>query len=216
VSNVVVDSEEDIAGGPARRRMRGRPSSFDRDVALEAAMHVFWERGYEASSISDLVSAMGITPPVLYRAFRAKEQLFLDAVERYAASYGGIGARAWREEQTAREAVERWLTESANEFVQSNHPRGCMIVMAATNCTGAAQGVCSALQRRRADEAASMERRIRDAIESGELSPDVGASDLARFYSVVYQGMSIQAKDGVGRAALMATVRRAMKVWPVA
>ena len=213
---VVVDSEQGIARSPTERKTRGRPSSFDRDLALEAAMRVFWERGYEASSISDLISAMGITPPGLYRAFHAKEQLFLEAVERYAGSYGSIGMRALREERTARQAVERWLMEAANEFVQSSHPRGCMIVMSATNCTGAAQGVCRALQRRRADEAANMESRIREAIESGELPSDIDARDLARFYSAVYQGMSIQAKDGAGSAALMATARRAMRVWPVA
>ncbi len=214
--DVVVDSEQGIARSPIERKTRGRPSLFDRDLALEAAMHVFWERGYEASSISDLISAMGITPPGLYRAFHAKEQLFIEAVERYAASYGSIGMRALREERTARQAVERWLTEAANEFVQSSHPRGCMIVMSATSCAGAAQGVCSALQRRRADETANMESRIRDAIESGEMPSDIDAGDLARFYSAVYQGMSIQAKDGAGSAALIATARRAMSVWPVA
>ena len=179
-------------------------------------MHMFWERGYEASSISDLTSAMEITSPSLYHAFRAKEQLFLEAVERYAASYGSISVRAVREERSARLAVERWLTEAANEFVQTNHPKGCMIVMSATNCAGAAQGVCNALQRRRADEVANLEGRIRNAIDSGELPSDTDAGELARFYATVYQGMSIQAKDGAGSEALMATVRRAMRVWPVA
>ncbi len=61
-------------------------------------MHVFWERGYEAASISDLTSAMGITPPSLYTAFGDKEQLFLEAIERYALGYGSAGARALDEE----------------------------------------------------------------------------------------------------------------------
>ena len=178
-------------------------------------MHVFWERGYEASSISDLISAMGITSPSLYHAFRAKEQLFLEAVERYAVSYGNISARAVKEERSARQAVERWLNEAAIEFVQAGHPKGCMIVMSATNCAGAAQSVCDALQRRRADEAANVEGRIRNAIDAGELPSDTDAGELARFYATIYQGMSIQAKDGAGHAALMATVRRAMRVWPV-
>ena len=86
----------------APRKPRGRPLSFDRDAALETAMHVFWERGYEAASISDLTSAMGITPPSLYTAFGDKEQLFLEAIERYALGYGNISARALREETTAR------------------------------------------------------------------------------------------------------------------
>lgn len=177
-------------------------------------MHMFWERGYEASSISDLISAMGLTPPMLYRAFHAKEQLFLEAVERYSTSYGNISVRAVREERTARQAIERWLTEAANEFVQPNHPTGCMIVMSATNCAGAALNVCRALQRRRADEAANVEGRIQMAIDSGELPFDTDARELARFYATVYQGMSFQARDGAANLALMATVRHAMRIWP--
>src|SRR3954469_6066803 len=73
------------------RKPRGRPLSFDRDAALETAMHVFWQRGYEAASIADLTGAMGITPPSLYTAFGDKEQLFLEAFERYALGYGSAG-----------------------------------------------------------------------------------------------------------------------------
>src|SRR4051794_25710140 len=102
-------------------------------------MHVFWERGYEAASISDLTAAMGITPPSLYTAFGDKEQLFLEAIERYALGYGSISTRALREEPTAREAIERWLHESAAELTEPCHPKGCMVVMAATNCSAAAE-----------------------------------------------------------------------------
>src|SRR5580765_8758958 len=95
---------------------RGRPLSFDRDAALERAMHVFWERGYEAASISDLTAAMGITPPSLYTAFGDKEHLFLEAIERYGKGPGGFGQRALDEEPTARQAVQRLLDEAATEL----------------------------------------------------------------------------------------------------
>jgi AcrR family transcriptional regulator len=120
------------------RKPRGRPLSFDRDAALEAAMHVFWERGYEAASVADLTAAMGITPPSLYTAFGDKEQLFLEAIERYALGYGSISARALREEPTARGAIERWLVEAAKELTEPCHPKGGLVVRAATNCSGAA------------------------------------------------------------------------------
>src|SRR6185369_16899750 len=89
-------------------RARGRPLSFDSDKALENAMHVFWERGYEAASISELTAAMGITPPSLYTAFGDKERLFLEAIERYASAGPGSGApRVLVEAPTARAAIER-------------------------------------------------------------------------------------------------------------
>ena len=196
------------------RKPRGRPLSFDRDAALETAMHVFWERGYEAASISDLTSAMGITPPSLYTAFGDKEQLFLEAIERYALGYGSAGARALDEEPSARGAIERWLTEAANELTQPCHPKGCMVVMAATNCSAAAERVQDALLLRRTEAIANVGRRIQGGIDGGELPADTDAKDLANFYATIYQGMSMQAKDGATHESLMATVRTAMRSWP--
>lgn len=198
----------------AARKPRGRPLSFDRDAALETAMHVFWERGYEAASIADLTSAMGITPPSLYTAFGDKEQLFLEAIERYALGYGSAGARALNEEPTARGAIERWLLEAANELTQPCHPKGCMVVMAATNCSAAAERVQDALLLRRTEAIANVGRRIQGGIDSGELPPDTDAKDLANFYATIYQGMSMQAKDGATHESLLATVRTAMRSWP--
>ncbi|MCK9685547.1 TetR/AcrR family transcriptional regulator [Scleromatobacter humisilvae] len=198
----------------AARKPRGRPLSFDRDAALETAMHVFWERGYEAASIADLTSAMGITPPSLYTAFGDKEQLFLEAIERYALGYGSAGARALEEEPNARSAIERWLTEAANELTQPCHPKGCMVVMAATNCSAAAERVQDALLLRRTEAIANVGRRIQGGIDNGELPPDTDAKDLANFYATIYQGMSMQAKDGATHESLMATVRTAMRSWP--
>jgi len=200
----------------APRKPRGRPLSFDRDAALETAMHVFWERGYEAASIADLTSAMGITPPSLYTAFGDKEQLFLEAIERYSIDYGSAGVRALDEEPTARGAIERWLLQAASEFTRPSHPKGCMVLMAATNCSTAAGRVQAALLLRRTEAIAKVGRRIQGGIDTGELPPDTDASDLANFYATIYQGMSMQAKDGSTRASLLATVRTAMRAWPPA
>ena len=212
----LADAPEASTAAPSKapRKPRGRPLSFDRDAALETAMHVFWERGYEAASISDLTSAMGITPPSLYTAFGDKEQLFLEAIERYALGYGSAGARALDEEPTARGAIERWLLEAANELTQPCHPKGCMVVMAATNCSAAAERVQDALLLRRTEAIANVGRRIQGGIDSGELPSDTDAQDLANFYATIYQGMSMQAKDGATHESLMATVRTAMRSWP--
>jgi AcrR family transcriptional regulator len=76
-------------------KARGRPLSFDRDKALEDAMHVFWERGYEAASISELTAAMGITPPSLYTAFGDKEHLFLERSSVTRAARAAAPTRRW-------------------------------------------------------------------------------------------------------------------------
>ncbi|MET0381789.1 MAG: TetR/AcrR family transcriptional regulator [Burkholderiaceae bacterium] len=214
----VGDGEVGVAEpeAPAARRPRGRPLSFDRDAALETAMHVFWERGYEAASISDLTSAMGITPPSLYTAFGDKEHLFLETIERYALNFGSASARALREEPTARAAIGRWLLEAADELTQPCHPKGCMVVMAATNWSAAAERVQDALLRRRTEAIAEVGRRIQNDIDRGELPAATDATELANFYAAVYQGMSMQAKDGATRDSLLRTVKTAMRAWPAA
>jgi len=196
-------------------KARGRPLSFDRDKALENAMHVFWERGYEAASISELTTAMGITPPSLYTAFGDKERLFLEAIERYAGGPGGGAPRALAEEPTARAAIQRLLEEAAEELTRSCHPAGCMVVMAATNCSVASAHVQAALAKRRAASEAGIRDRIEQGIREGELPADTDAAALANFYTTVFQGMSIQARDGATRASLIATTQSAMRAWPV-
>jgi len=214
MKNTTETSAPCAASPKAPPKARGRPLSFDRDAALENAMHVFWERGYEAASIADLTSAMGITPPSLYTAFGDKEKLFLEAIERYALGPGSAGPRALAEEPTARGAIERWLLEAADELTRPCHPKGCMVVMAATNCSVAAEHVQTALSKRRAAAIANVKSRIQQGIDRGELPPDTDAKALSNFYSTVYQGMSMQAKDGATRASLIATVDAAMRAWP--
>jgi AcrR family transcriptional regulator len=194
---------------------RGRPLSFDRDKALENAMHVFWERGYEAASISELTAAMGITPPSLYAAFGDKEHLFWEAIERYAGGPGGTAPLALAEEPTARRAIERLLEEAADELTRSCHPAGCMVVMAATNCSVGSAHIQAALAKRRAASDEGIRRRIEQGISEGELPADTDAAALANFYTTVFQGMSIQARDGATRESLVATARAAMRAWPV-
>jgi AcrR family transcriptional regulator len=200
----------------AAPRARGRPLSFDRAEALERAMHVFWERGYEAASIADLTAAMGITPPSLYTAFGDKERLFLEAIEAYGKGPGGFGVRALAEEPTARAAIERLLREAAVELTEPCHPLGCMMVTAATNCSVASEHVQAALANRRALGVRRMQDRIQAGIDAGELPRGTDPRALANFYATVYQGMSMQALDGASKKSLMASVDMAMRSWPVA
>lgn len=178
-------------------------------------MHVFWEHGYEAASISDLTAAMGITPPSLYTAFGDKARLFLEAIERYGKGPGGYAQRALDEEPTARGAIQRLLDEAAEELTQPCHPLGCMMVMATTNCSVAAEHIQAALVNRRALGVGLMQTRIQRGIDEGELPDSTDAHALANFYATVYQGMSMQAKDGASRESLRASVEMAMRSWPV-
>src|SRR5688500_6836739 len=121
----------------ALEKPRGRPRSFDRDKALERAMHVFWRQGYEATSVNDLTRAMRINPPSLYAAFGDKEHLYLEALERYQQSRLESVTKWLDEEPTAKAGVARLLTEAAGLLVRSGAPRGSMLVDSAMNCADA-------------------------------------------------------------------------------
>ena len=206
------DSKAERGSEAATRKPRGRPRSFDRDAALERAMEVFWTKGYEAASISDLTSAMEINPPSLYAAFGDKERLFLEAVERYQAARGA--SCPYCEEPTARGAVEKLLVFMAEELTCGTHPKGCMMMMAATTASSASKELQAALARSRAESRSRLRDRIVRGMQEGDVPAGTDADSLADFYSALMAGMSMQGRDGATRRSLLATVERAMALFP--
>lgn len=196
------------------RKKGGRPLSFDREAALERAMLVFWRYGYEAASLSELTSAMGITPPSLYAAFGDKEQLFLEAVERYSTKSCDALQCLFAEAPTARDAIERLLQSSAVDNTCPSHPPGCLVVTAATNCSASAEHVQTAMTERRDNVETMIKTRIEQGVKEGELPPGTDPGTLASFYATVIQGMSTQARDTGDRDKLLAIAAAAMRAWP--
>ncbi|MGK3968485.1 TetR/AcrR family transcriptional regulator [Sorangium sp. So ce118] len=192
---------------------RGRPRSFDRAAALRRAMEVFWERGYEGTSLSDLTTAMGINSPSLYAAFGCKESLFREAVSLYNEVEGAAVARAMSEEPTARRAVEAMLRGNAEAYVSPGKPSGCMIVLAATLGTQESEAVRSHLAEVRRGALVELQRRLDRGVVEGDLPAGTDTAALAAFYTTVLQGLSIQARDGASREALLAVVDCAMAAW---
>jgi len=195
-------------------KARGRPRSFDRDAALERAMQVFWRQGYDATSIHDLTKAMDINPPSLYAAFGDKERLFLEAVQRYELGLGRTLPAILSAAPTARAGVDRLLQTVAREFTNRSHPPGCMVIIAATNCTADSAHIQAALAKRRRSGEANVRARIERGIKERELPAHTDAGALAKFYATVVEGMSIQARDGASRRSLLATAAAAMRAWP--
>ncbi|WP_454195166.1 TetR/AcrR family transcriptional regulator [Nocardia sp. Marseille-Q1738] len=190
---------------------RGRPRSFDRDVALEQAMRLFWARGYEATSIGDLTAAMGIGAPSLYAAFGDKATLFSEAVASFGARYGGFVVRALAEEATAEAAVRRILREAATEYTRPDCPHGCLVISAGVNTTNAE--IADLLRDMRNRNIDTLAGRIQADIDAGLLPGHVDARMLARYVATVMQGMSHAARDGASRAELERVAELAMRGW---
>ncbi|MEU8136612.1 TetR/AcrR family transcriptional regulator [Streptodolium elevatio] len=193
---------------------RGRPRAFDRDAALAKATQLFWQRGYEATSIGELTRAMGINPPSLYAAFGDKKALFLEVVSTYGETYGAFTRQALDEEPRAYDGMARLLREAAVSFTDPTHPRGCLVICAATNVTEQSSDVEADLRALRAGNIAEFERRFRAAVEAGETAPDADPHAMANFYAAVFQGMSQRARDGGTTDELRAVAEMAIAAWP--
>jgi AcrR family transcriptional regulator len=197
--------------------VRGRPRTFDRDAALRTALQLFLERGYESTSVADLVTAMGIAPPSLYSAFGSKEQLYREALQLYLEGRGRFVTRALAEETTARATVERILRDAARSFGPSTeHPPGCMISASLLACSPDNEAIAGHVADLRAAPLAAMVQRLKRAQSEGELPADVDARALARYYAAVISGMAVQARDGASMKELLAIAETAMLAWPAA
>ena len=186
--------------------MAGRPREFDRDTALTRARDLFWERGYEGVSMADLVQALGIASARIYAAFRSKEELFREAVALYETQEGGFADRALAEEPTARHAMERMLREGIDLYTRRKGPRGCMVVSSATNCSTENEEIREWLEQHRRARTASLVKRLKKAVRDGELHKDADPQALGDLYASVLHGLSVQARDGVGRERLLAMI----------
>jgi AcrR family transcriptional regulator len=192
---------------------RGRPRGFDRDAALESAMKLFWERGYDGTSLEDLLQAMGgLTPPSFYAAFGSKEQLFKEAIDLYKCTVGDAPPRAL-ERSPVRDGIAGMLRAALDTFDNASVGRGCLAVLGAMTRTrtNAAAHDCLRTMRRMPTE--MIRKRLKRAIAEGELPAGIPTDDIAAFYTTIMHGMAVQARDGVPRRMLLATVDGAMGAW---
>ncbi|MBB3608168.1 TetR/AcrR family transcriptional regulator [Rhizobium sp. BK602] len=181
---------------------RGRPRRFDRVEALEKALMAFWHRGYEATSMNDLVVAMGINSPSIYAAYGSKEALFSEAVQHYRSHYAAALLEALNGAPDAATGLSAMFEAAIDLFTGPDRPHGCFIVSAAAGNAPEASAIqeeLSRLRRERSDEIAA--RIHRDAI-AGRLHLDLEIQALADLYTAILQGMAIAARDGVTRARL--------------
>lgn len=202
-----------VAKGSIAATRKGRPRSFDRAAALKAAMQVFWQRGYEATSLSDLTQAMGINAPSLYAAFDCKEALFGEALDLYQAVEGAEPQRRLQEAPTAKEGFAAMLRFHAVDYVNPQKPPGCMAVLAAITGTPENQSVRELMTRTRRAAIDGLAARIRRGMAEGDVPKGADAMAMASFYTTLMQGMSIQARDGATKKQLLATVEAAMAAW---
>lgn len=191
---------------------RGRPRSFDRDAALERAMEVFEEKGYDGASMADLTKAMGINSPSLYAAFGCKEALFREAVDLYTTRGAGLWEKL-PQAPTAKAAVELLLRSSAISYTRDEESRGCLIVLGVLHKDETNGQAWQMLREHRAGNLRVLLERLERAVAEGELPDGLDTQAVASFYMTVQQGMSFQARDGATRETLLRIAESALAAW---
>lgn len=184
--------------------MAGRPREFDREVALKRARNIFWERGYEGTSMSDLVEALGIASARIYAAFGSKEALFREAIEDYEAKEGSFADQALSDTKGVRAALESMFREAVRLYTTGK--RGCMVVSAATNCMPENVAIGAWLSEHRKARTQSVIARLREAKRAGEIPDDADEVALGDCCAALLHGLSVQARDGISKRRLDAMV----------
>ncbi|MDT8757413.1 TetR/AcrR family transcriptional regulator [Sphingomonas psychrotolerans] len=192
---------------------KGRPREFCVDEALAQALRVFWSKGYEGASLTDLTDAMGITRPSLYAAFGNKEALFrkaLDLYEREKLCYMSQALDA----PTARGVAERLLRGALEMQASDAEPRGCLRVISSVACGVEAESIREEVIARRKSSADALIKRFERAEAEGELPEHMNAEALSGYLVALLQGLALQAGAGASREELERLVETSLAVWP--
>ena len=129
------------------RKGRGRPKIFDRDAMLDKAMMLFWQQGYEATSLADLVEATGAKAPTLYAEFNNKEGLFRAALDRYMARFSAKHRAAlFCEEKTVEQALRDYLHALASCFAGSDTPAGCFLINTSATVSASSEPIADSIR----------------------------------------------------------------------
>ncbi len=179
----------------------GRPAAFDKEAALDSAMHLFWERGFEGTSMAELSQAMGIHPSSIYAAFGDKQALFLASAQRYADVPAQYMVRAM--EQPTFQAFVQAAFDNTVEFLGSKeHPSSCFTLTGAMSCGVETEAAKRVMTEMRLQNQAAIRARLLEARRTGEFPKDENVDDYTRYLSSLLSGLAVQAANGATKAEL--------------
>jgi TetR/AcrR family transcriptional regulator, transcriptional repressor for nem operon len=187
-----------------------RPREFDETTALDAAMSCFWHRGYEATSVRDLVDSMGISGPSLYNTFGDKRTLFAAALERYLDHFTRARVKRLEESLPPKQAVRRFIEEIIEHSVNDRERRGCFLINSALEVAPHDKQLGAVIADRLGEIELFFRRSIRAAQAKGTAPPNLVAKDLARLLLGVLLGIRVLARCRPERALLEGLARPAL------
>lgn len=188
----------------------GRPSIFTVDDAKKVALHLFWQHGYEETSLSDLTHAMDINRSSFYRAFEGKEQLFQACVKAYMEEVLKFIPAALAQ-ANVRDAIEELLMSSVHLMTEHAPPRGCLIVQGILNCSPQNQKIADYLKQKRVQIENLIRKRLQQAQVKQEIKGGQSPADITKTIFTAYCGLSVQAASGTSQKELINVAKLILK-----
>ncbi|MNP05107.1 HTH-type transcriptional repressor ComR [compost metagenome] len=188
---------------------------FDREAALDKAMTLFWQHGYEATSLSDLVEATGAKAPTLYAEFTNKEGLFRAVLDRYITRFAAKHeAQLFCEEKSVEQALQDYFAAISACFTSKDTPAGCFMINTSATLAAASKDIANTVKSRHAMQEETLGAFLRQRQERGEIPAHCDPLELTQFLSCVLQGMSISAREGASLEKLQSISRTTLRLWP--
>lgn len=199
-----------------RDTTRGRRRGFDEKQALEAAMDMFWEHGYEATSVSQLCAGIGINPPSLYAAFGSKAQLFIDVVDHYERTFWDPVWDAFDQEQQVVDAFSRFFNDFVEVISAPGAHLGCLVVHSAVSLEDRESDVARALAAIGDEGVRRFQGKLDFGIRDGQILAGTDTLALAHAINILSEGLALRAHDGVPADMLQRQVAAGLRMIPEA
>lgn len=197
------------------KKSRGRPKVFDRDAALDKAITLFWQHGYEATSLSDLVEATGAKAPTLYAEFTNKEGLFRAVLDRYIARFAAKHeAQLFCEEKTVEQALQDYFTAIATCYTSKDTPAGCFMINTSATLAASSKEIANTVKSRHAMQEETLSTFLAQRQQRGEIPAHCRPQELSQYLSCILQGMSISAREGATLEKLQGITQTTLRLWP--
>ncbi len=197
------------------KKSRGRPKVFDREAALDKAMTLFWQHGYEATSMAHLVEATGAKAPTLYAEFTNKEGLFRAVLDKYIAEFAAKHeSLLLTEEKSALQALADYMGAVAWRFTSNDTPSGCFIICTSFALASCSEDIANTIKARHALQAANILRFLELRQQRGEIPDNCDIQALNTYLCCILQGMSLSAREGASYEDLMKIVNTTLRLWP--
>ncbi|WP_082712281.1 TetR/AcrR family transcriptional regulator [Vibrio tritonius] len=192
----------------------GRPRNFDRDEAITKAMHLFWEKGYEPTSLAELKAQLGnLSSASFYAAFGSKQQLFEECLAKYMTMCEALNQPLEDTSMSARSAMYAMLKKTIEAQLDSQTPKGCMAVLAGLNCDDDNQAICRVSEQARHQTRQALVRCVQRGVEQHELSEKTDVLSFAMVFDSFLKGLSIEIRDGATLATLTQALDFIMTMW---